>query len=87
MATVIVIGSAIVLLVGGLALIARRDARPWSDAEYERQRDGGTALGNAFLATQAILDGGGAQHTLEQRTVEQADDVGAEGPPDSGSPR
>jgi len=81
--TLISLALAIVLLLVGLALVARRSARGWTDEEYERERTGGTALGNAFLATQAILDPG-AQHALEQRTVEHAETIGAEGPPDPG---
>ncbi len=79
MVTLIAVVACVIVLVGGFALAARHGNKTWTDDEYEQQRTGGTTLGNAFLATQAILDPG-AQHALEQRTVEHADPIEAEGP-------
>ena len=84
MAVLISVGLAVVGLVGLVMLAARRGHRRWTDEEYERERTGGTALGNAFLTAQAILDPG-AQHALEQRTVEPAETIDSEGPPDPGA--
>jgi hypothetical protein len=80
MVALVTIGIAMVVLFAGFASAVRRSGRTWTDEEYERERTGGTALGNAFLAAQAILDAG-AQHALEQRTVEAADPIEADGPP------
>ena len=71
----------LLLLSIGLVLARRYTHRVWSDDEYERRRRSGTAVGNAFLATQAILDPG-AQHALEQRTVEEDEDSSSGAPPD-----
>lgn len=79
--TTVWIGGLLVLLLVLLALARRRTHRSWTDEEYERERNAGTALGNAFLATQAVLDPG-AQHALEQRTVEEAEHVSSGAPPD-----
>jgi hypothetical protein len=83
-ATLIAVVAGVLVLIGGFALAARHGNKTWTDDQYEEQRSGGTALGNAFLATQAILDPG-AQHALEQRTVEHTDAIDAEGgDPDDG---
>ena len=80
MVTLIAIVAGVLVLVGGFALAVRHGNKTWTDDEYERERTGGTALGNAFLSAQAILDPG-AQHALEQRTVEPAETIESEGPP------
>lgn len=84
MVALISVGAGLLVLFGLFIVVARTSNRTWSDDEYEQQRSAGTALGNAFLATQAILDPG-AQHALEQRTVEHSETIGAEGPPDPGA--
>ena len=72
----------VLLILVALLVLARRNThRTWTDEQYERDRRSGTALGNAFLVTQAIVDPG-AQHALEQRTVEEAEDVSSGAPPD-----
>lgn len=73
-----------VALFGFVALASRLGNRAWTDEEYERERKGGTALGNALLATQAVFTSG-AQHALEQRMVEEADEEESGAPPDPGS--
>ena len=83
MQTVAWVGGTVVVLLVVLALARRRTHRSWTDEEYERDRRAGTALGNAFLATQAIIDPG-AQSALEQRTVEEAEDVSSGAPPEPG---
>ena len=71
---------AALLVVAFVGFAARRGNRTWTDEEYEHDRNTGTALGNAFLATQALLDPG-AQHALEQRNDDHAAQVESEGPP------
>jgi hypothetical protein len=80
------------IVLGGIALVvivllaARHGTRTWTDDEYEELRSSGTTLGNAFLATQAIFEPG-AQHVLEERTSERAEQIDAEGPPDPSGDR
>jgi hypothetical protein len=81
--TAVAIAAGVVIVLGFVALAAHLSNRSWSDDEYERERTGGTAIGNAVLATQAIFEPG-AQHVLEQRTADEADDVESGGPPDPG---
>ncbi len=76
----------VVILAGLLVLGVHVGNRSWSDEEYEREREGGTALGNAVLATQALFDPG-AQHALEQRMVDEADGVESGAPPNPRSGR
>lgn len=72
-----------VVLIGVVLLGGRLTNKTWNDEEYERDRLAGTALGNAFLTTQAIFDSG-AQHALEQRVVERANAIESSGSPDPG---
>jgi hypothetical protein len=71
------------VLLGLLALARRRSEQTWTHERYERERKGGTALGNAMLATQAVFHPG-AQHALEQRQGEDAEQTIAGAPPDPG---
>ena len=75
-----------VALCGFVVLASRLGSRGWSDEEFERERKGGTAVGNALLATQALFTSG-AQHALEQRMVEEAEDEESGAPPDPGAGR
>jgi hypothetical protein len=81
----IAIGLACVVLFGvlGLWLLARRDQRGYTDAEYERDREGGTAVGNAFLAVQSIFEPD-KKHAVEVRQADLAEDVGSGAPPEPG---
>ena len=72
-----------VVLLGLVVLARHRSEGTWTDERYERERKGGTALGNAILATQAVFDPG-AQHALEQRTDEDAEQTLSGAPPDPG---
>lgn len=72
---------AVAALVAVVALAAQVERRGWTDEEYEARRQGGTALGNAVLATQALFEPG-AQHVLEQRNDDSADHEESGGPPD-----
>ena len=62
-----------------LALARRRSEGSWTDERYEKERRGGTALGNAMLSTQAILEG--KQEAFEQRLEEDADQAISGDPP------
>jgi hypothetical protein len=64
-----------------LALARWRSEQAWTEERYERERKGGTSLGNAILASQAVFDPG-AQHALEQRQDEDAEQTVAGAPPD-----
>ncbi len=77
--------AAVLAVCGFIFFASRRGNRTWTDEEFEHDRESGTALGNAFLATQAILDGGASQPALEQRTVERADTNESGAPPDPGA--
>jgi hypothetical protein len=84
----LLVGLAIAVIVcyGFVRLAAHNGNRRWTDAEYEAERRGGTALGNALLATQAIFSPG-AQHVLEQRNDDAAEDEDQGAPPDPGMRR
>jgi hypothetical protein len=71
------------VFVGLLVLARRRSEREWTQDRFERERTSGTALGNAVLASQAVFDPG-AQHALEQRTVEGVEQTESGAPPDPG---
>ena len=70
-----------IVLFALLALARWRSEQTWTDERYERERKGGTALGNALLSTQAVFDPG-AQHALEHRMDEDAEQTVAGAPPD-----
>lgn len=72
-----------VVLIAVVMLAGRATSRSWSEEEFERRKRAGTAGGNAFLALQAMFNPG-AQHALEQRTVEEAEDDDSGDPPDPG---
>ena len=82
-ALVAVVGMVLFALV---ALARWRSEQSWTDERYERERKGGTALGNAMLTTQTIFNPG-AQHALEQRMDEDAEQTVAGAPPDPGDDR
>ena len=78
-----IVAVAAFVLIGVVLLGSRLTNKTWNDQQYERERQAGTALGNAFLTTQAIFDSG-ARHALEQRMVERATGIESSGPPDPG---
>lgn len=72
MRDVIILGLVIVLvLVALLALARRRSEQTWTPERYEKERKSGTALGNAMLSMQAILEG--KQQAFEERLEEDAE--------------
>ena len=76
----IVLGVVIVLVfVGLLALARRRSEQTWTPERYEKEGKRGTALGNAMLSTQAILEG--KQEAFEQRLEEDAEQTASGDPP------
>lgn len=79
MITALIWAGVLVLLVAGLAALAR--ARPMSDAEYEERRGKGSPIGNAMLALHDILEPGRGEagKAREERRAEA--DPGAD-PPD-----
>jgi hypothetical protein len=77
------VGVTTLVFVALLVLARRRSETTWTSERYEREREGGTALGNAILATQAAFDPG-ARHALEQRNAEDADQIESGAPPDPG---
>lgn len=86
MSGAIVLGAVIVLVLLGLLALARhRSEQTWTPERYEKERKGGTALGNALLAGQAALEPG-AQHALEHRMFEDVDDEASGDPPVPGPP-
>ncbi len=73
-----------VLVVLGIVLWGKRvESRSLSAMDYDRERSGKVALGNAMLATQALFEPG-AKHAIEQRNAVETDDAEAAGPPDPG---
>jgi hypothetical protein len=81
-AAVLVIVIAVVLI--GLVLLARRRSeQTWTPERYEKERKGGTALGNAMLSTQALLEG--KQTAFEERLEEDAEQTSSGDPPVPGA--
>ena len=79
--TIVLIAVIVLVFFVLLALARWRSEQAWTEERYERERKGGTSLGNAILASQAVFDPG-AQHALEQRQDEDAEQTVAGAPPD-----
>ena len=77
------LGVVVLILVALVYFAGRASDRVWDDESYERERRGGTALGNAALGIRSLFEPG-AKHALEERITQRVDDVESGDPPSPG---
>ena len=77
------LGVVVLVLVALVYFAGRASDRVWDDESYERERRGGTALGNAALGIRSLFEPG-AKHALEERITQRVDDVESGDPPSPG---